>query len=95
LGRNLIGPIGPLLAQRHRSVGSDLLLAFDRPDDDQGFGPIVGVPLPFRAISNPGHSCLAVPAGQPLTLTSSCNSSSSWLASSTNAPPAQGGERGK
>jgi hypothetical protein len=36
-------------------------------------------------------------AGQPLTLTSSCNSSSSWLASSTNTPPvpAQRGERGK
>jgi hypothetical protein len=33
--------------------------------------------------------------GQPVTLTSSCNSSSSWLASSTNAPPAQRGERGK
>ena len=26
-------------------------------------------------------------AGQPLTLTSSCGSSSSWLASATNAPP--------
>ncbi len=34
-------------------------------------------------------------AGQPLTLTSSCNMSSSWLASATNAPPAQRGERGK
>jgi hypothetical protein len=37
-------------------------------------------------------------AGQPVTLTSSCGSSSSWLASSTNtAPPAQGqrGERGR
>jgi hypothetical protein len=36
-------------------------------------------------------------AGQPVTLTSSCNSSSTWLASSTNAPPAQGqrGERGR
>lgn len=36
-------------------------------------------------------------AGQPVTLTSSCGSSSTWLASSTNAPPAQGerGERGK
>src|SRR5215217_5266691 len=32
-------------------------------------------------------------AGQPLTLTSSCNSTSSWLASATNAPPTQG-ERG-
>ena len=34
--------------------------------------------------------------GQPVTLTSSCNSTSSWLASSTNSP-AQGerGERGK
>ena len=36
-------------------------------------------------------------AGQPMTLTSSCNATSSWLASSTNTPPAQGqrGERGK
>jgi hypothetical protein len=36
-------------------------------------------------------------AGTPVTLASSCGSSSSWLASSTNAPPAQGqrGERGK
>ena len=36
-------------------------------------------------------------AGQPLTLTSSCGSSSSWLASSTNAPPppASRSERGK
>src|SRR3954454_22320585 len=36
-------------------------------------------------------------AGQPVTLTSSCGSSSSWLASSTNAPPppAQRGERGR
>ena len=34
-------------------------------------------------------------AGQPLTLTSSCNSSSTWLASSTNAPAQPGGERGR
>jgi len=36
-------------------------------------------------------------AGQPLTLTSSCNATSSWLASNTNAPPSSGerGERGK
>lgn len=34
-------------------------------------------------------------AGQPLTLTSSCNSTSTWLASSTNSPPpARGTERG-
>ena len=35
-------------------------------------------------------------AGQPVTLTSSCGSSSTWLASSTNTPPATGqrGERG-
>lgn len=35
--------------------------------------------------------------GQPQTLTSSCNSTSSWLAQSTNQPPSQGqrGERGK
>jgi hypothetical protein len=36
-------------------------------------------------------------AGQPVTLTSSCNSSSTWLASATNQPPAQAprGERGR
>ena len=36
-------------------------------------------------------------AGQSVTLTSSCGSSSTWLASSTNTPPASGqrGERGK
>jgi len=36
-------------------------------------------------------------AGQPLTLTSSCGSSSTWLASSTNAPsaPASKSERGR
>src|ERR1041384_2755738 len=40
-------------------------------------------------------------AGQPLTLTSSCNSTSTWLAASTNAPPppppapSKKGERGR
>jgi hypothetical protein len=36
-------------------------------------------------------------AGQPLTLTSSCNSTSTWLASAINGPPApaQKGERGR
>ena len=36
-------------------------------------------------------------AGQPVTVTSSCNATSTWLAASTNqaAPPAQRGERGK
>ena len=37
-------------------------------------------------------------AAQPVTLTSSCNSTSTWLAASTNAPPppaGQKGERGK
>jgi len=37
-------------------------------------------------------------AGQPVTLTSSCNSSSTWLASATNSappPPGQRGERGR
>lgn len=37
-------------------------------------------------------------AGQPVTLTSSCNSTSTWLAASTNGPPppaGQKGERGK
>jgi hypothetical protein len=33
-------------------------------------------------------------AGQPVTLTSSCNSSSTWLAASTNAPPPPAGQRG-
>lgn len=36
-------------------------------------------------------------AGQPVTLTSSCNQASTWLASATNAPPppAERGERGQ
>ena len=36
-------------------------------------------------------------AGQPLTLTSSCGQTSTWLASATNAPPSQapGAERGR
>jgi hypothetical protein len=36
-------------------------------------------------------------AGQPVTLTSSCNATSTWLASAINGPPApvQRGERGK
>ena len=34
-------------------------------------------------------------AGQPLSLTSSCNQSSTWLASSTNAAQQPGGERGR
>jgi hypothetical protein len=36
-------------------------------------------------------------AGQPMTLTSSCNSSSTWLASATNSapPPPPRGERGR
>jgi hypothetical protein len=36
-------------------------------------------------------------AGQPLTVTSSCGQSSTWLASATNAPVTQGsgGERGR
>jgi len=35
-------------------------------------------------------------AGQPLTLTSSCNATSTWLAASTNTPPpAIKGERGR
>ena len=35
--------------------------------------------------------------GQPQTLTSSCNATSSWLAQATNQPPSQGqkGERGQ
>jgi len=58
-----------------------------------------------------GHLCLtngaaqecwpyAAPfqAGQPLTLTSSCNATSTWLASAVNSPPPPpeaAGERGK
>ncbi len=37
-------------------------------------------------------------AGQPVTVTSSCNATSTWLAASTNSPPpppAQRGERGR
>lgn len=37
-------------------------------------------------------------AGQPVTVTSSCNATSTWLASATNqpaTPPAQRGERGQ
>jgi hypothetical protein len=36
-------------------------------------------------------------AGRPLTLTSSCNSTSTWLAQATNQAPVQGqrGERGR
>ncbi len=36
-------------------------------------------------------------AGQPVTLTSSCNQAATWLASATNAPPPTGerGERGR
>ena len=37
-------------------------------------------------------------AGQPMTMTSSCNATSTWLAQATNAPagpPAQRGERGR
>ena len=37
-------------------------------------------------------------AGQPLTLTSSCNATSTWLAQATNQPPpvqGQKGERGR
>src|SRR3954452_18857332 len=33
-------------------------------------------------------------AGQPVTLTSSCNSTSTWLASATNTPPPPPGQRG-
>lgn len=38
----------------------------------------------------------AFQAGQPVTLTSSCNATSRWLASSVNQPPSQrpAGERG-
>ena len=40
----------------------------------------------------------AFQAGQPMTMTSSCNATSTWLAQSTNAPanpPSQRGERGR
>lgn len=57
-----------------------------------------------RATSSGGvvHYCFpyASPfqAGQPVTVTSSCNATSTWLAQSTNAPanpPSQRGERGR
>lgn len=34
-------------------------------------------------------------AGQPVTVTSSCNASSTWLAAATNAPPPPPGQRGE
>jgi hypothetical protein len=34
-------------------------------------------------------------AGQAVTLTSSCNSTSSWLAAATNGPPPPAGQRGE
>lgn len=34
-------------------------------------------------------------AGQPVTLTSSCNSASTWLASATNTAPPPAGQRGE
>jgi hypothetical protein len=34
-------------------------------------------------------------AGQPVTLTSSCNATSTWLAQSTNQPPPTQGQRGE
>jgi hypothetical protein len=34
-------------------------------------------------------------AGQPVTLTSSCNSTSTWLAASTNGPPPPAGQKGE
>jgi len=34
-------------------------------------------------------------AGQPMTLTSSCNATSTWLAQATNQPPPTQGQRGE
>ena len=34
-------------------------------------------------------------AGQPVTVTSSCNSTSTWLAQATNQPPPTQGQRGE
>jgi hypothetical protein len=34
-------------------------------------------------------------AGQPVTLTSSCNATSTWLASATNSPPPPAGQKGE
>jgi hypothetical protein len=34
-------------------------------------------------------------AGQPVTVTSSCNATSTWLAQSTNQPPPTQGQRGE
>lgn len=66
--------------------------------------------IPASWTANGGNLCLnsgaaqecwayttAFQAGQPVTLTSNCNASSSWLANSTNQPPpaqAPSGERG-
>jgi hypothetical protein len=51
-------------------------------------------------INGAAHECVpyATPfhAGTPVTLTSSCNATSTWLAASTNAPPpVERGERGR
>lgn len=53
-------------------------------------------------LSTGAQECFPYPApfqaGQPMTVTSSCNATSTWLAASTNTPPpppAQRGERGR
>lgn len=71
-----------------------------------------GRSIPASWTANGGNLCLntgaaqecwpyttAFQAGQPVTLTSNCNASSSWLANSTNQPPpppvqSPAGERG-
>jgi hypothetical protein len=70
-----------------------------------------GRPVAASWTTSPGQLCLnngaaqecfaySAPfqAGQPVTVTSSCNATSTWLAQSTNTPanpPSQRGERGR
>lgn len=70
-------------------------------DDGKVVGMIALVPTKLLSA---GATIMAYPynapfqAGQPVTVTSSCNATSTWLAQSTNAPanpPAQRGERGR
>jgi hypothetical protein len=69
--------------------------------DDIVVALIALVPTRLRSVAG---QLLAYPynapfqAGQPVTVTSTCNATSTWLAQSTNAPanpPSQRGERGR
>lgn len=69
--------------------------------DDIVIGMIALVPTRLRSAAGEvvGYPYNApFQAGQPVTVTSSCNATSTWLAQSTNTPanpPAQRGERGR